>query len=269
MTLMNNLIVLFWWYTISKCSLYNLEKLYTKPYLLNDINSLRNYQASCVFIFACAIRSFFPRIDGKRICFFDIWISYPLVGRISATFGELAFAYQLTLMTKICAHKLDCYKIYHLMNFIMGLIFIAQCFCWYGVLYKNYLMHVIEESIWMSSMSLIGFSYLYFTNLIINKKLKYYFVSGICISCLYTIFMILVDIPMYYNRYIVLDLEPIKTKTLLFDSLIDMASCKKISQTYNTWKDEIPWMSGYFIGATWLSMKLITFQELLVDLESN
>jgi hypothetical protein len=255
---------LFWWYLISKFSIHNIEILYyNRKYITNDINSLRNYQASCIFVAACTIRSFYPRIDGKRICFFDTWISYPLIGRICATFGELAFVYQLTLITKLYAHKLDCYKIYHMMNIIMNLIVIAQIFCWYGVLFQKNMMHVIEESIWMFTMSLIGFSYLYFSKLVKDVKLKYYFVFGFCLSSIYTMFMLYVDIPMYYNRYLVSNLEPVKTNMSLYNSLIDLTSCKQISQSYNIWKDEIPWMTGYFIGATWVSINLVHFPELL------
>ena len=102
---MKNIITLFWIYMITKYSLYNIEKLYKyRKYITNNIYTLRNYQASCIFIFACGTRSVFPRIDGPRICFYDYWLSYPLVGRTLATFGELAFVYQLTLITKSIAN---------------------------------------------------------------------------------------------------------------------------------------------------------------------
>lgn len=258
---MNNSLVLFWWYTISRYSLYNLKKLYNcETYNLEAVHS---YRSSCIFISACAIRSIFPRIDGKRICFFDSWLSYPLVGRICATFGEIAFVYQLILITKLIANKLSCHKIYPLMNMIMILIVVAQIFCWYGVLYQQNMMHVIEESIWTCSMLTIGFSYLYLSKLIKNDKIYYYFVCAYWISYIYTLFMVFVDIPMYYDRY----LEQPETNNVLtlYDSLKDMASCNKISRSYNIWKDEIPWMTGYFMGATYLSIKLIEIHDFIVN----
>ena len=272
---MKNLITLIWWYLISKYSIHNLQKLYSK-YITNDLKSLRNYQASCIFIIACAIRSIFPRIDGSRICFFDFWISYPLVGRTFATFGELAFVYQLTLVTKSFALQLECSKIYHSMTMIMSLIFIAQLFCWYGVLYQNNMMHVIEESIWMFSMAYIGLSYLYFCDLIKNIHVKTYFLLAFIGACIYTMFMLFVDIPMYYerdqNKYKIILSDPslyVKFKIIsqrsLYESVKDMASCQQISKSYDVWKDEIPWMSGYFIGATWLSISLIHYQNLNIN----
>jgi hypothetical protein len=190
-------------------------------------------------------------------------LSYPLVGRICATFGELAFTYQLTLTTKIIAHKLNCYNIYKLMNIVMGLIFIAQIFCWYGVLYQKDMMHVIEESIWAFSMCIIGKSYLYFYYLTNNFQKKKLFMFAFKVYCIYLMFMLYVDIPMYYNRINYKDVTNQINKTF-FQSIKDMSSCNKISKSYITWKHEIPWMTGYFIGATYLSISLIKFHNMLV-----
>jgi hypothetical protein len=258
---MDNLIILLWWFTISKFSLYNFEKLYYLKYNKNNINALRIYQASWVFIISCGIRSIFPRIDGQRICLIDIWLSYPLVGRICATFGELAFVYQLTLVTKIFAQKLNCYEIYNGMNMILGLNFIAQILCWNGVLFQNDLMHVFEESIWMISMLLIGSSYLYFSDLITNEITRINFLIAYIISIGYAIFMMCVDVPMYYNRF----LESSNLQKLsLLDGINDLASCK-VNSSYSVWESEIPWMTGYFIGTTYVSIKLNNFQELVIE----
>ena len=265
-----NYYVLCWWYLISRQSSSNLEKLYYIKNEITDINSLKIYRASWIFISACAIRSFFPRIDGTRTCFFDSWISYPLIGRICATFGEIAFVYQLTFTTKIFAHKLKCYNIYKLMNMIMILICIAQIFCWCGVLYQQNILHVIEESIWAGCMIIIGLSYFYFYDLTDNLKTKRYFMVAFIISVIYYVFMISVDIPMYYNRienisYLNNTIYNQCVENKLYNKIKEMASCNNISQSYNTWVNEIPWMTGYFIGATWLSINIINFHKLSID----
>jgi hypothetical protein len=148
------------------------------------------------------------------------------------------------------------------MNIVIGLIFIAQIFCWYGVLYKKHLMNVIEESIWMITMSSIGFSYLYFCKLVNNNLIKYKFLIAFLISISYTIFMMFIDVPMYYNRYLISNNEKYNS---LFENINDMAHCKTVTTSYLVWEDEIPWMTGYFIGATFLSIKLNNFQEFLID----
>jgi len=257
---MENLIVIFWWFIISQFSIYNIEKLYYLEYNKNNKFALHVYQASWVFIMACSIRSIFPRIDGLRICLFDYWLSYPLVGRICATFGELAFAYQLTLVTKSFAYKLNCHKIYKGMDLVMGLIFIAQLFCWYGVLYHKNLMHVIEESIWMVSMLSIGLSYLYFNELVSNNVTKFKFTLAFLISAGYSIFMIFIDIPMYYNRYLKYNYYNYGS---FLDKIKDMAICKIVTSNYLVWNNDVIWMTGYFIGASYLSIKLNEFIELI------
>lgn len=260
---MENLIVLIWWFIISAYSLYNIQKLYYLKYDKNNKVSYYIYQSSCMFIMACSIRSIFPRIDGYRVCMFNSWISYPLVGRILATFGELAFVYQLTLVTKIFARKFNCYKIYNTMNIVMGLIFIAQIFCWYGVLFQRNMMHVIEESIWMITMLSIGYSYFYFYSLTRCKLFVYAFL----ISIGYTLFMIFIDIPMYYNRYLISNDRYLISNhpeyKSIYNTINDISCCKTISSSYLIWKDAIPWMTGYFIGATFLSIKMNNIQEFL------
>lgn len=259
---MQNLLVLGWWFLISTYSLYNIKKLYYIKYNKNNIIDVHVFKSSCIFILACCIRSIFPRIDGRRICIINTWLSYTLVGRICATFGELAFVYQLTLTTKSIARRLNCYQIYNGMDVIMGLIFIAQLFCWYGVLYQNNLMHVIEEGIWMITMPIIGFSYLYFSNLIINNITKYKFLIVFIISIGYTMFMIFIDVPMYYNRY--LEYNNFNYNSF-YENIKDTLYCKLVSYSYSIWKNEISWMTGYFIGATYLSIELNNFRKLVIE----
>ena len=254
---MNESTVYFWWFIISIYSYYNIENLYYLKhcYYKNNINK-HIYISSCVYISACAIRSIFPRIDGSRICLVDMWLSYPLVGRICATFGELAFVYQLTLITKLFAQKFNCYKIYNIMNLVMVLICMAQLFCWYGVLFQNNLMHVIEESIWMITMPTIGCSYLYFCKFINDDLIKFKFYNAFLVSICYAIYMFYANVPMYYNKYLLSN--DIKYTSIL-EGLYDMSQCRLVSFSYLLWKDEIPWMTGYFMGATFISIKLNSF----------
>jgi hypothetical protein len=76
--------------------------------------------------------------------------------------------------------------------------------------------------------------------------------------------MLYVDIPMYYGRITDQDYIFQSDKTF-YNHIEGMASCNIVSKSYEIWKDEIPWMSGYFIGATWLSIELIYIYNLLVN----
>ena len=243
---MENFTVLFWWFTMSAFSIYNIEKLYYLKYNKNNII----YQSSCLFITTCCIRLLFHHIDEEQVCLFDSWLSYPLIGIFCSSLGEMAFVYQITLITKMIARKFNCFKIYTIMDIVMGLIFIAQIFCWYGVLYKKHLMHIIEESIWMIAIPSIGLSYLYFCKLVNNNLIKHKFIIAFLISISYTLFMMFIYLPMNYNKY-----------NLLFKD----THCKTVTSSYLIWETEIPWITGYFIGATFLSIRLNSFQEFLID----
>lgn len=50
-----------------------------------------------------------PRIDVEKICLYDSWLSWPLVGRILATFAELSFMAQLS------------YTLYHISQHLLQL----------------------------------------------------------------------------------------------------------------------------------------------------
>jgi hypothetical protein len=257
---MNINIIYIWWFLLSTYSIYNIYTLYIYKQKINyyKLNNYKhklinydksNFIACCLYTGACAIRSIFPRMDVERICLFDTVLSYPIVGRICATIGELAFIYQITLITKNIADYLDCNRIYNNMNIIKCMNIYAQLFCWFGVLYQINLMHVFEECIWMISVCYIGFCYLYFYNQVEYNIFKIIFY----ISQIYTFFMIFIDIPMYYHKSIK-DAEVIDIS--LIDAIKNMSYCD-VSDSYNDWKQEIPWMTGYFINGPFISLKLL------------
>ncbi len=37
----------------------------------------------------------------------------------------------------------------------------------------------------------------------------------------------------------------------------DMAQCKKVTKSYNDWKDDMPWLTGYFTFAVWSSILMV------------
>ena len=88
-----------------------------------------------MFVTACAIRAMFPRKYIERICLTKTWLSYPFIGRLAATLGEIAFAYQLYRVTSQPA------------IFYIGVV--AQFFCWAGIITTNYQWHVYEEILWL------------------------------------------------------------------------------------------------------------------------
>lgn len=105
--------------------------------------------------------------------------------------------------------------------------FIAQLSCWLGMITQNNLFHVYEEYFWL----LMGFTCFWNAK---NRKVQW--VAGA-----YCIYMMTVDIPMYMVRFIQQEKQP---------PTQDMFHCELISDL----KDEYLWRTGYFVGASRLSM---------------
>ena len=47
-----------------------------------------------------------------------------------------------------------------------------------------------------------------------------------------------------------------KNKNLI-NNLLDMNNCDKVCNDYEEWKDEIPWMTGYFTLGVWSCIALV------------
>jgi hypothetical protein len=208
------MLVYIWWLVLCINAIYTTFIVYSQTY---DIYSR-------IFVTACAVRAIWPRKYIERICLFPTWISYPFVGRMLATIGEIAFAYQLSLVTK------------QPMIFYLGII--AQFFCWAGVVTTHYQWHVYEEILWL----MIGTICLVSSNILVAA-----------IAFVYCLFMYFEDIPMYQARHVE---DTVNKKSYLsWDGFMDTMQCKG-DDSYKVWKPEMLWMLGYFIVGTRISMYL-------------
>jgi len=202
-----------------------------------------------IFVTACGIRGIWPRQYVDRICLFPTWLSYPFVGRCLATVGEIAFAYQLSLVTK--------------QPLILWLGIVSQFVCWAGIITTNYNFHAYEEILWLMIGTICAVS----SNALVAT-----------IAFVYVLFMYFVDIPMYHDRHVE---DTVSEKTYFslggfsldgfswdgfsldgfswdgfsWDGIKDTLTCK-FDDTYTVWKSEMLWMLGYFIVGTRISMYL-------------
>jgi len=150
-------------------------------------------------------------------------------------------------------------------------ICVAQCCCWMGVTTQRQIWHGLEESIWAGTFAAVAVccavllkhsqkhaSYGVFAGLVAAGDKGYvhrFLVLTIPGSVSYVMFMVLVDIPMYVNRY--MEDQARGTKYLwVSEGLLDSMSCKSISKSMADWRPEIPWMSGYFLLSTAVSLWL-------------
>ena len=91
----------------------------------------------------------------------------------------------------------------------------------------------------------------------------YYFVKDkkvrdVCIPIIigiivYVTFMLSTDVPMYVKKS-----KEHNGKYLgLIQGLKELLKCKKVTQSYNEWKEEVPWLTAYFSFAVWFSQSLL------------
>jgi len=227
---------------------------------------------SAVFVFGCAVRSIWPRVDVERICFWDSRISVTFVGRVLATMAEICFAAQFSMTIGVLAKEVRFHRTQRMSNVFYWAICVAQCCCWLGVTTQRQIWHGLEESIWALTFSGIAicFAILYWK--LRRQGQKSRCGLGICEKgdigyakrCLifgfpgciaYVLFMVLVDVPMYLDRY---RADEARGASYLWvsEGVLNTMSCDRVSKSMSDWAPEMPWMTGYFIGATAVSLWL-------------
>lgn len=272
---MSNLVLsLLWWQSLSLVSVLNTVfigyYMYNNSKLPDNQKNLLSY--SFIYTVVCGIRSFWPRKDVEQICFIDSRMSTPFVGRSLATIAEIFYVIliqnvYINLINFVSNYtKKDLNILKTMINKIYPLVLTAELCSWLGCISKYYLWNTIEESLWMISSALLVITscllyYIiewYIPNkkiIYIKKLLNFIIIFGIP----FVLFMAIVDVPMYYNRWLRningTYFEDFKEKNnkLTYQSLVEFDTCKKISKDYSIWRPEMPWLTGYFTMGVWSS----------------
>jgi hypothetical protein len=222
-----------------------------------ELYSARRLQLllSAGYVFGCAFRSALPVFDVPRICLFDTWLSSVVVGRSVATFAELCFVTQWALLLREISHSTGSNLGKLTAMAIVPLIAIAETCSWYAVLTTSNFWHVAEESIWGLTAGMLVFSLAAIWPRC-DTRLRLLF-GAICAAGLaYIVFMFLVDVPMYWSRWLE-DQASGRHQLSISEGLLDISERRVISHHWNDWKNEIAWMSLYFSVAVWLSIALV------------
>jgi hypothetical protein len=212
------------------------------------------------YVFGCAFRSFLPRADVQRICLFDTWLSSVVVGRSVATVAELSFATQWAIILGQLGGVAGADTTVNVSLLIVPLIFVAQCFSWYGVLTTNYLANAIENSIWAVVFFLVGMG---LCRLLpeFNGPVRFALIVAIIGIAGYLAFLITIDVPMYLSRWragLADGSKPLRP----IEGLRDASTRWVVTRDFAHWKEEIPWMSLYFSAAVWASLALCVVSSL-------
>jgi hypothetical protein len=210
---------------------------------------------SAGYVFGCAFRSALPVYDVQRICLFDSWLSSVIVGRSVATFAELCFATQWALLLREISRATGSSVGKSTAMVMVPMIAIAEAFSWYSVLTTSNIGHVAEESIWGLCAALLVASLVAIWPRC-AASLRLLLAAWCAAGLAYVAFMFLVDVPMYWARWIA-DEASGRHYLSIAQGVLDASDRWVVSHRWDDWKSEVAWMSLYFSVAVWLSIALI------------
>jgi hypothetical protein len=210
---------------------------------------------SAGYVLGCAFRSALPVYDVQRFVIVDTWLSSVIVGRSVATFAELCFAAQWALLLRRISRDTGSGVGRVTSRAMVPLIAVAELCSWYSVLTTSNIGHVLEESIWAISAGLLVTSLIAIwprASAASRPLLAAWCVAGIA----YVGFMFLVDVPMYWSRWLA-DEASGRGYLSLMQGLLDASGRWVVAHRWQDWRSEVTWMSLYFSVAVWLSIALV------------
>jgi len=257
--------VFVWWFLLCLLSAVNVLALTYSARVLwkkqgripADVYASRQLQLilSTGYVLGCAYRSALPVFDVQRICLFDSWLSSVIVGRSVATVAELCFVTQWALLM-LEISKLTSSKWARAAALaVVPLIVVAETCSWYSVLTTSNIGHVIEESLWGVSAALLV-TCLATMWLRCEARLRPILLFLCLTGVAYVLFMFMVDVPMYWSRW-VHDEASGHHYLSLAQGVLDASGRWVVSHQWHVWKSEVVWMTLYFSVAVWLSIALV------------
>jgi hypothetical protein len=221
------------------------------------IYALRRWQPwlSAVFVLVCGFRAVFPRADVQRICLHDSWLSSVAVGRSLATIAELCFVAQWAFMLREIGTSTRTRFAITISWLLIPLICVAEICSWYAVLTTRYAGNAFEESIWALSATLaIAGAVAVWPR--IARPHRPTLALAIVFGIAYVVFMAGVDVPMYVGRWLA-DEAHGRRYLSLGQGVRDVFLRWVVTDSWDEWRSEMPWMSLYFSVAVWLSIALM------------
>ena len=257
--------VLVWWFLLCLVSAANLLALTWSARVLwqqqgaipAHVYASRRLQLflSAGYVLGCAYRSALPVFDVQRICLFDSWLSSVMVGRSVATVAELCFVTQWALLMREISRVTQSRPARLASLAVVPLIMVAETCSWYSVLTTSNIGHVVEESLWGLAAALLVAS-LFSLWPRASARLRPMLLAMGLVGLAYVAFMFMVDVPMYWSRWLA-DEASGRHYLSLGQGLLDTSGRWVVSQQWQVWKTEALWMSLYFSIAVWLSIAFV------------
>jgi hypothetical protein len=220
-------------------------------------NDLRRWQPglSAVFVLVCGFRAVFPRADVQRICLHDSWLSSVAVGRSLATIAELCFIAQWAFLLRELGTSTRNRFAVTISWLLIPLICVAESCSWYAVLTTRYVGNAFEESIWaLSAILAIAGAAAAWPRIATQHRPQ--LALAIVFGVAYVAFMCGVDVPMYVSRWLA-DESHGRHYLSLGQGVRDVSLRWVVTDSWEDWRSEMPWMSLYFSVAVWISIALM------------
>src|SRR5260370_20576114 len=199
------------------------------------------------YVLGCAFRSVLPRADVQRIVLFDTWLSSVAVGRSVAPVAEVCCAAQWALVLHLLARLTKADTARNIAKTVVPLILLAEGCSWYAVITTNFAGNAIENSLWAVAFLLIAAA---LCRLLIEFHGVIRLAMGIAVAgiAVYLAFLLLVDVPMYFDRWHA-DLAAGKKMLGMLAGLHDVITRWVVPRAPALWREEIAWMSSSFSPA--------------------
>ena len=210
---------------------------------------------SGVYVFVCAYRSIFPRVDLERLVLVDSSLSSIFLGRCAATVAEICFGLQLGLLIHQLGGHAGLPWVQHTAWVITFCTIVAQVFCWHSILTLNHITQAVESFLWAA-----GFSWMAGLLTIIamdtSGLIRMLAIAGTIGSVAFVAYAIMVDIPLYLRRF--------HSRRALGQQYLSVAQGardawgrREMSRNWESWKDDALWLTPYFSVGAWISMGLV------------
>jgi len=210
---------------------------------------------SAGYVMGCAYRSVLPVFDVPRVALVDSLLSSAFVGRSVATFAELCFIAQWALLLRDSSRATGGFLGNLASRTVIPLIIVAEVCSWYSVLTTSNLGHVFEESLWSVATALIVAGLLAdFRRWDARWRTASIWLGAAGI--VYFLYLVLVDVPMYWSRWVA-DEGAGKPYLTLAQGYLDATAHRVVTYQWDVWKSEVAWMLLYFSVAVWVSVWLV------------
>ncbi len=177
-----------------------------------------------------------------------------VAGRTAATVAEVCFGAQVALTVYAVGGEVGLPWVQAVAPWIVPPLVVAQGLCWYGLITRNHLGHAIEESLRAVTFAVVGvcFGAAAWHG---QGAVAWGALGGTLACAVYVGFMVWIDVPMYVARW--REGQHGTDRLGAWDGLVDALHRREVTQDWSVWRPEVPWLTGYFTGAVWLSLVMV------------